>query len=279
VKIVKAWYRYQACELRKVELPKPKGFTLEALVAQYQDSDAPTYANAFVAFLTNLYTACGSSLSRGIFPEVSDPGVPGQTLKVRFSPDEAKLFGSIAEGALDKARIASQIDNDAESAIAWQSIFGPKFPSPPSAKLVTTSKAEAIALSEADDDTLDDEISDVEFVEAQRAGKVKIVAGLALKEHGTIQRNYPNDGWALGKGMWLKFSMDWTDVRQPYEIRWTVQNHGREAGEANDLGHVSNGTSLIKWEHTKYRGSHWMICELHRNGVVLASTKHIVNIK
>ncbi len=78
--------------------------------------------------------------------------------------------------------------------------------------------------------------------------------------------------------MWLRFSIVQTDVLQPYEIRWIVKNHGREAQAAADLGHTTLG-GRTRVERTAYRGSHTMTCELRRNGVLLAQAKHTVNIR
>ena len=94
---MKAWYRYQRAG---IERPKPKGFTLEALVAQYQDADAPTYAERFVNFLDNLWKDCGPSLEKGIFPSVPDPGIPGENLRLRFTEDEAKEFAEVVKASL-----------------------------------------------------------------------------------------------------------------------------------------------------------------------------------
>jgi len=138
VKIVKAWYRYQMKELRGVERPKPKGFTLEALVARYQDADAPSYAEAFVNFLANLYHATGSALARGEFPDVPDPGLPGETVKVRLTPAEVKAFGTLVAETLSAARVALAEEGRAASATAWRAILGPKFPVAPAAKSTLT---------------------------------------------------------------------------------------------------------------------------------------------
>jgi hypothetical protein len=168
VKIVRVWYRFQ---LREVERPKPKGFTLEALVLQYQDPDAPSYAEAFVRFLDALHRAHGAALARGTFPEVPDPGMPGQSLKVRVSGEEAQRFGQVVADSLSAARAALEMEGPvADSAAAWQEILGPAFPVLP-------------------------------------------------------------------------------------------------AMPAN------------RWEHTRYRGSHTMTCELHRSGIVLARARHVVSIR
>jgi hypothetical protein len=263
--------------LRNIERPKPKGFTLEALVATYQDSDAPSYAEAFVNFLNNLHRDCGASLTNGVFPTVDDPGLPGQTLKVRFTEDEAKLFGEVVRLNLDAARAALEEKGTiSDSAVAWNSIFGSNFPTE-RASLV---KAAGFKVEQETkrDETEDEDIAEIELLPSSNLGKLKIKAELASKCGGQILQNYPSDSRALAKNMWLRFSIIETTVSLPYEIRWIVKNHGSAAREAQDFGHTATGKD-VQWEHTKYRGSHTMACELYRHGVVLARTQHTVNIK
>lgn len=279
VKIVKAWCRYQMRTLRNIERPKPKGFTLEALVATYQDSDAPSYAEAFVNFLNNLHLDCGASLAKGVFPTVDDPGLPGQTLKVRFTEDEAKLFGEVVRLNLDAARAALEEEKGTitDSAMAWNDIFGSKFPTEPTSLV----KAAGFKLEQETkgDETEDEDIAEIDkLLPPSNLGKLKIKAELASKCGGQILQNYPSGNRALPKNMWLRFSIIETTVSLPYEIRWIVKNHGGEAREAQDHGHTAIGQN-VQWEHTKYRGSHTMTCKLYRNGVLLARTKHTVNIK
>ncbi|MBD2097406.1 hypothetical protein H6F90_20110 [Trichocoleus sp. FACHB-591] len=278
VKIVKAWYRYQMRTLRNIEQPKPKGFTLEALVATYQDSDAPSYAEAFVNFLNNLHRDCGASLINGVFPTVDDPGLPGQTLKVRFTEDEAKQFGEVIRINLDAAHTAlgKEQGSISECAVAWNHIFGPNFPTEPTSLLKTAGFK--VEQGTKGDETEDEEIAEIELLSASSLGKLKIKAELAYECEGPILQNHPSGSRALAKNMWLRFSIIETTVSLPYEIRWIVKNHGSEAREAQDFGHMTTGKT-VQWKHTKYRGSHTMTCELHRNGVLLARAKHTVNIK
>ena len=275
VKIVKAWYRYQQ---QGVERPKPKGFTLEALVAQYQDSDAPSYAEAFIAFLQNLDNACGRQFSEGKFPNVPDPGRTGQYLRLRISEEEAIKLGRIVRASLSQAQTALAVQTVAESAQAWQSIFGNSFPTQPQQGqnvLKGSNKDEELA---EPDGLIEKENREIDLPTVSR-GALKITAGLATVRDGKIYQRYPSNGRALPKGWWLQFQMAYTSVPGPYSIRWTVHNYGQEAQKANDRGHVSDGTARFKWEQTKYRGSHTMICELHRNGTILATSEHIVNVK
>lgn len=277
VKIIKAWYRYQAHELRNVERPKPKGFTLEALVAKYQDPDAPSYAEAFVTFLDNLWRDAGHQLQKGVFPDLADPGMPGKTLKLTFDPEEVKLFTKIVIESLTLGRSALGVASYKESAALWGAVLGPKFPR--AERIVPEDEVKRAAETDEFDEALDEEVGGIDLPQVQQLGTLKIKAQVARTKGGEITQGYPSDSRALPKGMWLRFSIVKTSVLKPHSVRWIVNNHGREAREAGDLGHVSDGDSEVQWEHTKYRGSHTMTCEIHRNGLVFARAKHVVNIK
>lgn len=274
VKMVKAWHRYQQ---EGVVRPKPKGFTLEALVAQYQDAVAPTYAEAFVNFLDNVWNDCGSQLSRGVFPAIKDPGLDGQFVALNISVDEAKRFGAIVKASLDLGKTALTLAGTRqESALAWREIFGPKFPTEPAIK--SASFSEATEDNEPGD--LDEEITEVDLPPVRQLGRVTLKVGLAHQKFGQIyQSNYPSGSRTLNKNTWLKFSIVGASVQKPYDIRWIVENHGAEAASAGDLGLRQDGSADVQWERTGYRGSHTMICELHRNGILIARTRHAVKVR
>lgn len=283
VKIVKAWYRYQAKEKRNIERPKPKGFTLETLVANYQDPDAPTYAEAFINFLQNLLDSCGSEFKCGIFPKVPDPGLPNEYLKVTFEPDEVLLFAEIIEESLSLAKQALLAETYGESATLWREIFGSCFPDAPAASKslrannVTENEEESVF-----NPLIETEISEVDLPDLpEPTRKLKLKAELSQSCRGKIYQQYPSESRALVKGTWIRFSVASTTVSPPYDIKWTVENHGKEAYEANDLGHwgITDWHEPYNWEHTLYRGSHYMICEIIKSGIVVARTKHRVNIR
>lgn len=282
VKIVKAWYRYQAKEKRDIERPKPKGFTLEVLVANYHDPDAPTYAEAFVNFLQNLMAACGTSLKLGVFPQVPDPGLPGEYLKVTFEPEEAKLFAEIVEESLALAKQAIAAETYGESAALWCKVFGSRFPDAPRAEKSLRAEAETTDEDLLFDPLIEAEISELELpVLSAPTGRLKLKAGLSQKERGHIYQQYPSASRAIPKGIWLRFSIVETSIAPPYNIKWTVVNHGKEAREDGDMGHwhMTSWQEPYRWEHTKYRGSHYMVCEILKNGVVVARSQHTVTIK
>jgi len=119
-----------------------------------------------------------------------------------------------------------------------------------------------------------------ELAEKSRSfGSLKLNAQIAMFEGGPLKQYYPSGSRALPKNIWLRFAVEKTSVALPYQVRWIVQNSGDEAREANDMGHVSKSTGNINWERTAYKGQHKMICELHRDGKVLARATHFVKIK
>ncbi len=110
-------------------------------------------------------------------------------------------------------------------------------------------------------------------------GNLKLSAQIAMFKDGALKGYYPSGSRALPKNIWLKFAIAKTSISPPYQVRWIVQNFGDEAREANDMGHVNPSTGTVNWERTAYKGQHKMICELHRDGRVLARAAHFVKIK
>lgn len=251
------------------------------LVANYQDPDAPTYAEAFVNFLQNLINACGTLLKLGIFPQIPDPGLPGESLKVTFEPDEAKLFAEIIEESLSFGEKALAAETYGESATHWREVFGSRFPDAPAA-MKTIGVGEMVEEPEdIFDPLIEEEISDIDLpFLPEPTAKLKMKAGLAYEAQGRIYQQYPSASRAIAKGIWIRFSVADITIAPPYNIKWTVENHGKEARAAGDMGHwrVTSWQEPYQWEHTKYRGSHHMICEIIKSGVVVARAKHTVTI-
>ena len=98
-------------------------------------------------------------------------------------------------------------------------------------------------------------------------GKTKKFAGLN------------SDGRTLPAGLSLKYIAR-TNINDDHEYYWQVVNTGNHAKSFNDLrGTIFQG-SQTHWEHTKYKGKHWIECFLVKNGYCIArSGKFFVNIK
>lgn len=123
------------------------------------------------------------------------------------------------------------------------------------------------------------EIENKRNISTEQFGDLKITARLSDKENGKLKDYYPErGGHRLPYGIWIKFNLKSNIPNlQDFEVQWIVENFGDEAHEYEDLTHESNG--FVNWEHTKYRGSHFMICQIVRNNQILARRIHIVKIK
>lgn len=95
--------------------------------------------------------------------------------------------------------------------------------------------------------------------------------------------HYVNKGkklWSLGdrslpKNIWLRFQAE-TNAPPPYTVKWQVVNTGKEAAEAG-VGQLRGEfydseppTSAVRWEHTRYRGTHWVEAFVIKNGFCVA---------
>jgi hypothetical protein len=254
------------------------------MVAVYWDSDAPSYADAFIAFLQNVHQNCGAMLARGAFPAVPDPGRPSQCLGLNISAQEAKDFGRMVDETLVQAKAARDMNDEARSAARWKEIFGPQFPTYDAmrnSRAAAATKSVAQPAEDEDDEAL---IERDLYSRAAVPGRVQITAQLSRTADGPLGDYYPNDGDPLQKGWHLTFRVADTNVQKPYEVVWTVENHGAEAREADRAGKSrlvyteNTGTIEQTQRHTEYRGSHYMICELTRDDQVLARTRFRVNV-
>lgn len=119
------------------------------------------------------------------------------------------------------------------------------------------------------------------LVELSSVAKYSVIihCDLAKGENSPTYRQYLSGSSVLPKGIALKFSVISTDVPPPYSVRWVVENEGDEALEAQQLGWESSNSGPIKWTSTAFKGNHRMICQIEKNGQVMAEAVHIVKIK
>lgn len=107
---------------------------------------------------------------------------------------------------------------------------------------------------------------------------VSLEMNSSKKENGILTARNISSDRVLPKKIHLRFDAT-TNVPEPFTVKWQVINTGDEAESANDSGHIATSTSLKHWEHTAYRGRHEMICEIIKDGEVVASTRQQVNIR
>ncbi|MDH5681035.1 MAG: adenylate/guanylate cyclase domain-containing protein, partial [Spirochaetota bacterium] len=97
-----------------------------------------------------------------------------------------------------------------------------------------------------------------------------ITIGLSDSKHGEISNRYYPSSCIIPKGKWIKFEvkMQRKALSIPFEIEFIVENHGKEASKRTDNGNHStpnvcnNFEPIINWEHTEYRGLHYMIIKI-----------------
>jgi hypothetical protein len=92
---------------------------------------------------------------------------------------------------------------------------------------------------------------------------------------------YKPGGYSLAKRSWLEFYVKYSDVCEPYDIKWRVVNRGNEAREKNDLrGKLEESTGkMTRLEETKYKGTHHMECYAIKNDVVVGWDRMHVRVK
>ncbi|QSJ20924.1 hypothetical protein JYQ62_23445 [Nostoc sp. UHCC 0702] len=121
----------------------------------------------------------------------------------------------------------------------------------------------------------------IEFADVSAIAKysLSIRCDLAKYKNGPTYKQYLSGSSILPKGVALKFSVVSTDVPQPYSIRWIIKNEGDEAHEAKQLSWENNDSGSTMWTSTAYKGTHRMICQIEKNGQIMAKMVHIVKIK
>ena len=266
VRVAKAfkWWRTQTLDPDR----RPKSFLLEVMVAYSLDIHAPTVCEAFVSTLKNLLHTYHQSWEQKILPQVPDPGLPQNDLVTSCGwtlQDFLWFYAQLSQLA-EIADLAIDPETDKVTTLKlWQSVFGDVYPN---------------SVSESDETKISAAIATFSDPPPKTAFpySVKISARLAANKDSTLGEHYPSNGRKLPKNWWLQFRLETTNVPQPYNVRWTVQNHGREARAANDLQRrVFPGTDT-QWERIFYKGHHYMNCEILKGDRVVACTRHIVNI-
>lgn len=276
-RVVKAfkWWRTHALEKERA----PKSFLLEVLVGEHLGV-ADSLPEAFVATAHRIHTTVAASLASGRVPVVCDPGVSSNDLSVScdWTVSDCQYFADKLSAMLTEAgRAVREATPKADTISLWQSIFGAeKYPSSLSEE-EDRSIAEALAERRLDGERALPRLLPVPFI-------VHVTAAVRPKwSPGAPLESYPNDGPKLPHQYDVRFTAQ-TNVPYPYTVRWTVQNHGRQARSRGDMRRITpkgpeDPSQREKWEQTGYRGHHHMKCDIVRDGRVLASTRFTVNVR
>ncbi len=107
-----------------------------------------------------------------------------------------------------------------------------------------------------------------------------VIATLHTEKEGKYKGTYRSNGPALKSGTWLHFCSQHS-FTDSVSIKWQVVNTGVAARLAQQLrGQVSQSGQDV-WEHTQYKGSHWVECYAvdTKKGVCLGrSGRFFVNV-
>lgn len=217
----------------------------ESLIFDSEFSDLPTTLRIIIKRL-DTYLQENPEM-----PEVSNPSLSAESFTRHWDQDKYSNFRDCIHRYAEWIEDAYVEEDRDESILKWRRIFGDDF-----AKSVNLEKSEnALAIVKNED------LSHVEPPQWPifPAGKIVVVATLHVKKEGDYKGTYRSNGPVLKSGTWLHFSAQHSFV-DSVSIKWQVVNTGYVARLARALrGDVSKSGQDI-WEHTEYKGSHWVEC-------------------
>lgn len=112
-----------------------------------------------------------------------------------------------------------------------------------------------------------------------RTGKVAISAETFAKigESNVSLNKLKSDSGILPKETWIRFVAD-TNITSPFEVYWQVVNTGQEAREKQKLRGNLEAGGLTREEVTGYRGKHFVLCHVVKNGERTTSNPFYINV-
>ncbi len=129
VNVVKAikWSR----RIRYTDSKYPKGYPLEHIIGDYCPNNIGSVAEGVTLTLENIVAELSTYYSTNEVPVFPDRGVSEHDVWKRISVEAFKTFYEQVEESAEIARRALDEDTIKESALAWQELFGSRFPDPP----------------------------------------------------------------------------------------------------------------------------------------------------
>jgi hypothetical protein len=213
-------------------------------------------------------------------PLLEDPSCPGTSFNHRWTQDRYENFRKWITFYAARITEAYTEPEKAASLAAWQKIFGPEFTQPTMKAAETSALELAAAIPPADRGPL------VEFIEEK--GYV-LAGGHKVRIECTVDRRPGfRDGTRLremksvDRDRRLRFRVTSCDVPRPYQVWWKVRNTGPEAasvpgGLRGQL--LPDDGSGSRTETTRYRGRHYVEAYIVKDGHVVASDHHDVEIR
>lgn len=213
-------------------------------------------------------------------PSISDPSCPQTTFDHRWTDENYRVFRDRIHTLAPKIRDAYDAGTPAHSITAWQEVFGPAFPSIlSSAKAAATTTALTKASWSPPATRAPGEVFIEEKFPVSATHTVRISAKIATPRNRAERRSLRARAGRVRKQCILEFSVDYTDVAEPFHVYWKVRNHGDEARTRGQLrGQIVPGARQRR-ESTAYTGHHYVECYIVKNGVCVARTRENVIIR
>lgn len=184
-------------------------------------------------------------------PEVSNPSLSAESFTRHWDQDKYSNFRDCIHRYAEWIEDAYVEEDRDESILKWRRVFGDDF-----AKSVNLEKsANALAIVQNED------LSHVEQPQWPMlpTGKIVVAASLHTEKEGDYKGTYRSNGPALKRGTWLHFSAQHSFVDR-ISIKWQVVNTGPMARLKRALRGQLSQTGQDIWEHTEYKGIHWVEC-------------------
>lgn len=204
-------------------------------------------------------------------PEVVNPKLSSESFTRHWDQDKYANFRVCIHRYAEWIEDAYiETDRD-ESIVKWRRVFGDDF-----AKSVVLTKAVKLL------DTQLDDLSHVTKLPwpVMRTGKIEISATLHSSREGSYIGSYFSDGPSLMPNTWLHFSAKHS-FTNGIAIKWQIVNTGWAARTARCLRGGFDHSSSEIWEHTLYRGKHWVECfviDSQKNVCLSRSGRFYVNV-
>ena len=122
VKMFKWWRRSHPTGSQR-----PKGFVLEALVAEHAPRNVTHFGEAFAQMLASIFDAHGHLASLNYKPPIADPAVPQNDILAKVTVPQWTEFIDKVRVYADLARRAQDTADMEEATRLWQRVFGRRF--------------------------------------------------------------------------------------------------------------------------------------------------------
>ncbi|AII57428.1 hypothetical protein X792_01225 [Dehalococcoides mccartyi CG1] len=142
VKLIK-WYRRQ----HPTNSKKPKGLTLECMVAECMDYQETDYGELFVKTLENMVRRYDAIVSIGFVPTIQDPAIPGNSVTDDIKYEDFREFFHKIKDHAKVGRDALNCTDCDEATGLFREVLGDRFPKTTSNRAKSTLAEPVVATS------------------------------------------------------------------------------------------------------------------------------------